>query len=747
MPFAMPGSTPPGSTPARRPRLGRVSHRVLASLLLGSAVALPSAAGLAQSPAPPAAQQQKPDPNTQATPAAQAAPAAQGTTPLPPISVQAKPADSYQVDRVSSPKRTQPIRDTPQSITVVPRQVLDEQGATTLRDALRNVPGIAIQAGEGGGPQGDNLRIRGFAANNDMFVDGMRDTAQYNRETFNIEAVEVTKGPGSAYSGRGSSGGTINLVTKTPTADSFQAGTATIGTDMTKRVTADLNQSLAEYGMAGAALRLNVMIHDSEVAGRDEIEHQRWGVAPSLALGLGTPTRFTAAYQHFESEDTPDYGLPVLDGGAPPVSYSNWYGYKGINTEEVTADVATLKLEHDLNDWITLRNQARFSTVSRTAIVTPPRSADATTDSVTINPTGRDGSTDTYADQFDVLASFATGALEHNLVTGLEVGRESYENQGTNRSGGPFTDSLFNPDPNKPLPGTLTPGTTTETTANTFAVYAFDTVEIGKQFEVGGGLRWDRFDAETDSTAGTSFSQVDDMLSWRIGGVYKPLSYGSVYVAYGTSFNPSAEALSLSANTAGLDPEETETYEVGTKWDLFDERVSVTAAIFRIEKSNARTPGVLPSDPPQVLDGVERVDGFELSVAGSITDDWRVFAGYAYLDGEIIESNNAAEVGKVPAHTPKNTFNIWTTYELPHGFQIGGGAQFVDSRYGNDTNTTKVDSYWLFDAMAAYHLTETVDLRLNVYNLLDEQYIDRVHPGHLVPGAGRTALLTVSAKF
>jgi catecholate siderophore receptor len=229
--------------------------------------------------------------------------------------------------------------------------------------------------------------------------------------------------------------------------------------------------------------------------------------------------------------------------------------------------------------------------------------------------------------------------------------------------------------------------------------------------------------------------------------VFKPLPNGSIYFGYGTSFNPSAEGLTLAADLAELDPEESQTFELGTKWEFFEERLMLTAAIFRTEKTNARTPGIDASEPPQVLDGRQIVQGVEFGFAGAVTEEWQVFGGYAFMDSEVEESNNAAELGNALGNTPEHSFNLWTTYELPWNFEIGGGVQYVGERHNSNTGARTAPDYLLFDAMVAYKASEHVTLRLNVYNLADEEYIDRIGGGHFIPGAGRSAVLTANFAY
>lgn len=660
--------------------------------------------------------------------------------------------------RVSSPKYTEPLRDIPQTITVISKEVIEEQAATTLRDVLRNVPGLTFTAGEGGVPAGDNLTLRGFSARNDIFIDGARDLGPQSRDPFNLEQVEVVKGPGSAYTGRGSAGGSINLVSKTPGVLPIYGGTLNLGTDGTKRATVDINLPFEKFGWSErAAFRLNAMMHESGVAGRDVTEDERWGVAPSLSFGLNTPTRFVVSYFHLQQNNVPDYGIPWVPATnnaliafrdrPAPVPRDTFYGLRSRDFEDVQSDLATARFERDFGDNLTLRNQFRFGRSTRDSVTTAPRFLN--NDSTSIDRGVRAWITeDNVVDnQSDFRADFSTGGVRHTLVTGLALARESNLRR-TRTTVGSSVTTLLNPNPNDAFNGSLTVNPIVgDVTANSQGLYAFDTARLGKRWELSGGLRWDRFDVDGVSTTNLPLSRVDRMLSGRAGVVFKPVESGSLYASYGTALNPSLEGLSYNTANTAIDPEKTYTFEVGSKWGLFGNRLLLTGAGFRVEKTNARTPGISPNDPPQVLEGRQRVDGIELGATGTLRRGWSVFGAYTLLDSEIVESNTAAEVGRRILNTPRNSFNLWTSYETPWRLDVGGGARLVGRRFGNNINTRFVDSYWTVDATASYPLTKRIDLRLNLYNLFDEFYFDRLSGGHLVPGAGRSVMLSTGFRF
>ena len=674
--------------------------------------------------------------------------AAEPKTELPTVTVQAEKSSEnlgYKAETLSSPKYTAPLLDTPQTVNIISSEVMEDQQAMSLRDAVRNVTGITSAAGEGGTPNGDNFNIRGFSARTDMFTDGVRDIGGYFRDSFNLEQVEVVKGPSSAYAGRGSTGGTINQVNKKAQNENFNRAELAVGTDNLYRATADVNHTIP--GLEGAAIRINAMGHTEEVAGREHVENNRLGFAPSISLGMGTDTRLNVSYLYQEEDNLPDYGIPYLNGEPAPIDTSKFYGLVNRDFEETTVNQVTAEVEHDFSESVTVSNTTRFGHTRRKNIVSPPRGADLSAGTYTLEGRDKDSEDLIALNQTNVRTDFETGTLKHKLVTGVEVSYEESNNLDIvipNVTGV----SITNPNPFAAFNGAITEDDYSQTEASSLALYAFDTIELNEQWEVNGGVRWDRFDSDTITYAPTGTSSADRtdyFTSYKAGVVYKPLPNGSIYAAYGTSFNPSAETVSVSSTTENLQPEESETYEIGTKWDFFDGDLGLTSAIFRTEKTNARTRAT--RNDPFDLTGEQRVDGFEIGLTGQITPKWDVFTGYTYLASEVLASNDAAEVGNDLNRTPRHTLATWTSYQVTPEFEVGGGAYYMDDRFSNDTNTNKIPDFWLVNAMAGYEVTEEVDLQLNVTNLLDEEYFDSIGGGHVVPGRGRTAILSTSLKF
>ena len=694
-------------------------------------------------------------------PAADPAAAASAT---PDPVVQATNLDAVHVEgqRITapqSPKYTQPLVDTPATVTIVPADLMQDQGVTTLRDALRNVPGISIQAGEGGVPAGDNLSLRGFSARTDLFVDGVRDIGGYSRDPFNIEQVEVAKGPASARSGRGSTGGSINLASKAARLRDSGQASLSVGDNGLLRGTADFNQAIG----ATTAFRVNVMAHANEVNGRDAVENERWGVAPTVSFGLGTDTVATFGLFHLEQDNLPDYGQPwVRDtheilveshNGRSPVDRTNFYGLLDRDYEDTSADQATLVLEHRLTDGVAIRNLTRWGRSERDSIITAPRFV--ADDSLQVNRSGKTRLSEQtiLLNATDLTADFETGGVSHALVTGIEFSREDASNLARTVSSTPFTD-LFDPDFHAPYTGGIArdPQNDADAEASSAAVYVFDTLTLTPRWELTGGLRWDRFEVEAsgfdrDLGARGTWSRTDTELSGKAAVVFKPATNGSVYLAYGNSFNPSAEELELNASLAELEPEKSRTLELGTKWTLFGERLLLTSAVFRTEKTNARVDDPLDPGRAEVLEGEQRVQGFEVGATGRLSDGWQVFGGYTYLDSEVLDSTEAAVVGNELGNTPRHSASLWTSYDVTDALGVGFGIQHVGARWSNEDNTRRGKSYTLYDLMVGYRVSDALALRLNGYNLSDKDYVDQMGGGHYVPGAGRTFMLSADFTF
>jgi len=670
----------------------------------------------------------------------------------------------YQVTQSSLPRMPVPLLDTPQSVTVVPQQVIQQQNATTLQDVLRNVAGITFRAGEGGNG-GDNPYIRGFDARNDMFRDGVRDPGWYTRDTFATERVEVYKGPSSFMFGRGSTGGVINTITKTAQDRNFFDAEVIGQNPAGFRATLDANGKFNE----NVAARIAVMGQNLPKAGREDVVQERWGVAPSLKLKVTDDTQVTASYIYQHTNHIPDYGIPFL-AAAPgtttrypaPVPRSNFYGVLTPSLPDVEtndAHIATLKIEHSINDRWQVTNTTRYADITRFLRINQPPGGAAVSPVGNLNVNLNRNrwqlavSNKLWANQTDVVGKFDTWGWQHTLVSGLEFTKEERSQLRQNYSvaaGGlppvPGTVNLLNPDPYPFFPGAPAPaGLPTLSDGQSAAAYAADQIKLNQWFDLLGGLRWEQFRASS-GVQPAIFTRTDNMWSWRLGGVFHPTPNSSIYVMRGNSYNPSAEFVTLSAANANLAPEKNDTTEIGAKAEVLDRRLTLSAALFRTDKTNARVP-----DPANagvnILAGLTRVEGFELGAQGKLTDKWDVIATYTHLRSEIMSTTTPAQLGKELIMTPNDAFSLWTTYAITPEFTIGGGAYYVGAVWGDTNNTTRVPDYWRFDAMASYKVASNATLQLNVYNITDKYYYESAYTNWAVPGPGRTVTLSLRLRW
>ncbi|KAF3999906.1 TonB-dependent receptor [Glaciimonas immobilis] len=661
-----------------------------------------------------------------------------------------------------------PIRDIPQSVNVINRAVLEAQGAASLQEALRNVPGITIGGAEGG-QIGNNFNLRGFSARTDMYVDGSRDRGQYYRDTYYLESVEVLKGPSSMLFGRGSTGGVINQVSKAPFLANANQVSLSADTNGGVRSTGDFNRQLSDT----SAFRIEMMGQEAKT-NRDQMRNTDFGVAPSLRFGIGTPTEVTLSALISHNNDMPDYGLPPLNHQAAPVNRNTFYG---LNDDRTIQDVAIVsaRVEHKINANITLRNQTQYSDYTTNARETAANNVGTMNNGkFTVLPTGAAGNTTTVPldqlyvklashdrnihdqsldNQTDLIARFDTGSIKHTLIVGTEISHDEYDNAGYTRNNLPIV-ALVNPVyQSQPANVTTTTGNRVKSSANALAAYINDTVALNKEWKLVGGLRWDRYQAELNNSiasgtpALTRADQTVNFTSVRAGVIYQPTDAQSYYASYGTSFNPSLEQLTVTSGQQAIAPETNKSYEVGAKWDLFNGDLSLTSAIFDIEKTNARS---LITTGVYQLDGDVRVTGFEFGATGHITPQWQVIGGYTHLNPTVVHASAAdGTQGKTLANTPRDNMTLWTTYNLSKQWEVGGGMLYMSSRFASNTNVVSAGGYTRWDATVAFHQPK-YDLRLNVLNLFDKHYIDALIPsdgGRSVPGIGVTLLASVNYRF
>ena len=707
---------------------------------------------------------------------------------LPTIKAQATTEQGLKVDQSANTKFVAPLLDTPKSVSVISKQLIQDTQVTTLADALRTVPGITLGAGEGGNPNGDRPFIRGYNSESSMFVDGVRNSTSQNREMFAVEQVEVIKGSASSLGGAGSVGGSVNMISKVAKKGDALEGSVAGGTDNYQRITLDGNKDFGN----GIAARIAVMGHQNEKAGQhDGAEYKRAGIAPSITFGLDTATRATLSYYYLKSDDTPDSGVPynydaskkATFGKPVDVKQGIYYGLHDRDFQKQENQIGTIKLEHDLTDNLTITNTAVYNKSTNDYLWTQPDDSkgNVLNDKVWRRINSRITDTDIFTDQLALTGKFNTGAIKHKFNVGAEYSDQksdkgsyttTYPGYTGTTTGGFNSDckindawctSLTNPNSKEEWLGSAVANrNTTTTTTKVTSVYLLDNIEFNPQWLLDLGVRWDKFDTEQVTNAtGAKLENNKDFFTYQAGLTYKPMKNGSIYASYATSANPVGVDGGDGSEAIGqaymdLKPEEARTYEVGTKWDLFNDRINLTAAVFRTEKQNTR----IQLDAGTYTNGGEsKVDGIELSATGKITDKWDITAGYSYLDSEMTNpgpSCNRAGTctypnpakGKQLPNVPKNSATLWTTYQVLPQLTVGAGALGMDKVYGDAANTKYVSGYVRYDAMARYNINKNVDLQLNVNNLSDKRYFTKAYASHYATEAeGRNAVLSISFKY
>jgi len=719
------------------------------------------------------------------------------------VKVTANGVTDFRVDKVASPKFTQPLLDTTQTVNIIGRDLIQQQGATTLTEALRNSPGVGtFYAGENGTTStGDAIYMRGFDTSNSIFVDGVRDLGSISRDTFNIEQIEVFKGPAGTDNGRTAPTGAIDLVSKQPViGNTLAAGVSYGGGGNRRRATADWNQTISDT----SAFRLDVMGQDAGVPGRDRVENNRWGIAPTLAFGLGTPTRVYLDYLHIKQNNVPDGGVPTIglpgysspDPTRPQLSHaamvnsSNFYGTDN-DFDHVKADMLTAKIEHDFSPDVTLHNTLRWGRTSEdylltsflgsaANLLTPDINNPSTWTLARSNPTFKQQVNKILTDQVNVTANFETGSIVHNLSAGIELTEEKLETGGLGVLNGSKWPAANLYDPYADVQGLIYGNTGAHASGktDTEAAYVFDTLKFGDRWQVNAGVRLDHYSTDFSSAVvcgarngpvcgtspagailpGVTASKSGNLPNYKLGVLYKPAANGSIYANFAVSEEPpggSSLSLSSSANSADnpiFDPEKARTIEFGTKWDLLGQKLFLTAALYRTTVSNDVVQD--PVDLQYYQIGKKRVQGIEISAVGKITDNWAVSTGFTTMNATVDSGPNVSADGSSDlAYTPKSAFTAWTTYHLPFNLTIGGGARYsgelkrgTDSAIGTPAFT---DDYWVFDAMASYPVNRHFSLQLNVYNLFDKSYVASINKSgyRYIPGTPRSAMITANVQF
>lgn len=650
----------------------------------------------------------------------------------------------------------------PQAITVVTGDLIDDTAMRGLGDVVQYVPGAGMAQGEG---HRDAPVLRGNTSTADLFVNGMRDDVQYFRDLYNVERVEVLKGPNALAFGRGGSGGVINRITRQAAWHRSAEATVQAGSWNRRRVALDYGDGLDD----SLAFRVSAMVEDSG-SFRDDVQLRRLGVNPSVALRIGDGTLVHADFEHFEDERVTDRGIPsnatpVAGSRRQPVetARSTFFGDPENSPAEVAVDAFNLLVEHSFANGSTLRNRTRLADYDKSyqnIFAVGPAGTDGVVDALEV-PIGAYRSATSRRNllsQTDFEAGIHTGAVSHTLLAGFELGHQESDNLRmsgmfpVNECRGTYTTAATC----VPLSSPRYTGPTTffqsasdannRVVARTAAAYVQDQVEFTPQWHALVGLRHDRFEVDLhDHRNGTVTASRDSLWSPRAGLVYMPTAGLSFYASYGLSYLPrSGEQMSsLKPSNAALDPERFENRELGAKWDIRPD-LNMTVAVYRLDRGNVAVPD--PSDPTRSLlvDG-ERMEGLEIGLAGNITDRWRVMGGYTRQSGRI---HTGSHRGNRPANVPERAASLWNRYDFNDAWGIGFGAIQRSETFAHVGNAVALEGFTRYDAAFYYTPSDNVALQLNIENLADTHYFASAHnDNNLQPGSPRAAYLGVTLKF
>lgn len=684
--------------------------------------------------------------------AGQAVAADEQTLPAVTVKADAEQQDGHRATKTRVGKVVQDPHDVPQAITTITRSLMEEQEANSLREALRNVSGLSFNAAEGG-RSGDNMMLRGFYTFGDIYLDGIRDTAQYNREVFNLEQVDVLRGAAAMLFGRGQAGGVINQVSKVPMLYGINKAGLGVGTDGFFELKADLNQRIGET----TAIRINAMSRDEDSSRSNPVsgttpEIHRQGFAPSVAFGLGTNHEVTLSHQWLQTNDRADYGVPFNTAAKKPESnYGKSGAYWGVsgNFDESTTNISTLNYLFKISPDTQWRTVVRSSNYKRSYWAVAPQGGAPTANSLASQAKTREFDTNNFVIQSDFNTAFTLFGMKNELVTGVEYLKED-STRWSLRNLGTATKPLYRS-------GNYVVGPANTYNGDTYSVYAQDAIEFVKDWKLTLGLRRDEMRSDYQTVAGTTatkFSGDFGENSYRTGLSWQPSAAQHYYFGWSDSFSPTADLYQLSGST--YPAERSKVTELGAKWLLLDGNLAFRTALYHAVKDWERNTDL--ESTATILTKKRESDGIEFELAGRITDNWEVFSGVSFIDAKILEvsptNGNKNYIGQEPRNTPRQTFNLWSTYQLPYGFKLGGGMEFKSKRYGAAPtgtaafNPNYVSSYTRWDAMVSYDQPKYT-VKFNIQNLFDKLYYDSLYDngGFSVPGQARRFILSTEFKF
>jgi len=677
--------------------------------------------------------------------------AANAPTPLPKVTVVAEhESDGYLIDGSRSATKTDTaLIDVPQAVSVVTRDLMQDQAMQSLMDVARYVPGAGMAQGEG---NRDTIILRGNSSTSDFFLDGVRDDVEYFRDLYNLDRVEILKGPNAMIFGRGGAGGVVNRVTRQANWQPVRELSLQGGSWDNRRATFDFGDAMTD----GIAVRITGVYEDSE-SYRDGFELERKGINPTAAFAIGEATVLRFSYEYYDYDRVADRGIPSLAAptavdGPFRTEESTFFGDPGQSPTSVTVNQASMTIDHAFNDDVHLRNRTVYADYDKFyQNVYAGGAVDPATNLVPLAAYNNQQLRENFFNQTDLTFSARTGPVGHEFLVGMELGEQTTDNA---RMTGLFngTDAAFlvpADDPRVSVPVTFAPIETDNTnhgTATIAALYVQDQLQLSQDWLAIVGLRYDSFEMDFRDRrgAGLDLESSDDLLSPRGGLIYKPAENVSLYASYSMTYVPRAgsQLASLAPTNAALDPEEFENFEVGAKWDL-NPSLSLTAALFQLDRRNVAIPD--PNDPTvSILVDGQRTEGLELGVSGRISESWSIQGGYAYQDGQLTDRAG----GTTLAQLPKHVASMWNRYDITPAWGVGLGVVYQTEMFAASDNLVKLPEFTRVDAGVFYTPSERLRMQVNVENLLDERYYPNAHNNNnITPGSPPAVRATVTASF
>ena len=669
------------------------------------------------------------------------------TTPLtlPTIEVKGAVRPAYLTQQSTTATKTStPLRDVPQSVTVITRNVIADQRMQSMGEVTRYIPGITMGQGEG---NRDQPTIRGNNTTAGFFVNGMRDDVQYFRDLYNVERVEALKGANALIFGRGVGGGVLNRVTKVADWTPIRELSLQGGSYGNRRTALDVGQGVSD----AVALRLNGVYENSDLY-RDEVNVERYGLNPTATVQLSRQTRVLASYEHFRDDRTADRGIPSFAGA--PLSATTprtFFGDPSLSYADARVNIGTASIEHTTAGLVTLRNRSVFADYDKIYQNVFPGAVSPSGTEVSISAYNNATKRRNLFNESEVSYRLVTGSISQTLVGGFAIGRQITDNF---RNTGYFNDSATTitapvSNPTIAVPVSFRQSATdanNHSTATSLSLYGQSQVVLSDQWQAIVGARYEHFEVDFHTArTNEALSRTDNLVSPRAALLFKPVEPVTLYSSYSVSALPSSgdQFSSMTVTTATLEPEKFRNYEIGAKWDVLDQ-LSLASAVYRLDRTNTTAPD--PADPTRTVQtGSQRIKGFEFSVTGAVTPAWQIIGGYANQDAKVTSRTVAAPAGARVPLVPRNTVSLWNRYQATHALGFGVGVVYQDDMYAAIDDAVTLPSFTRFDAAAYYAMSRHLRFQVNLENLFDRKYYATAHSNdNITPGSPRAVRVAVT---